>query len=143
MSLPREITPFVLRLSDGSAYPLRYALPRGRNIEYNIRLGQAAESDVAQLFGSATRRHTPLELDAYVYGESRIHAARLVSELDAALAQTAALAFAELTFPVLAAHRLSSGPADRPGYIGFRVALRFYGSQHEFTDSDGVPVALT
>lgn len=141
MTRSREITPFVLRLADGSAYPLRFGWPRDRVIEYNLRVSQAAESDVAQLFGDAQRLHTPVELDHYVYGDSRIHAARLVAEVDAALAQAVALTFADLTFPLLRAYRFAKVPSDDEG-PGFRLTTRFLGSQHEFSDSDGHAVPL-
>lgn len=133
-----EPIPFVIRLSDGRQIVLRYGYPRERVLEYNERLGSAVESDVAQLFGDGTRVPTPMDLDHYIYGESRHHAARLVGEFEADLKLAQAIEFGDLTLPLLRARVVIRAPTDD----GFRLTTRLFSAQHEFTDGNGLPVPL-
>lgn len=138
MNDPRETTPFVVRLSTGGQHVLRYGYPRERSIDYAERLGRAVYSDVAQLFGDGKRNPAPIELDHYIEGESRLHAARLLGEYEADLTSASALEFGDLTYPVLRARVVARSPIPD----GFRVTTRFYSAQHEFTDGNGVAVPL-
>lgn len=133
-----EPIPFIIRLSDGRQIVLRYGYPRERQLEYNERLGSAAESDIAQLFGDGTRKPTPMDLDHYIYGESRHHAARLVGEFETDLRLAQAIEFGDLTLPLLRARVVIRSPITG----GFKLTTRLFSAQHEFTDGNGLPVPL-
>lgn len=137
-----EPTPFVVRLSVNGQHVgqhvLKYGYPRERPLDYAERLGRAVESDVAQLFGDGKRNHTPIDLDHYIDGDSRLHAARLLGEYEADLALATGLEYGDLTFPLLRARVVARSPTD----TGFRVTTRFFSAQHDFQDAGGTPVPL-
>ncbi|WP_019008989.1 hypothetical protein [Deinococcus aquatilis] len=133
-----EPTPFVVRLADGAPQVLKRGYPRERALEYAERLGRAVESNVAQLFGDGLRNPVPLDIDHYIEGESRLHAARMLGEYELDLVSASALEFGDLTFPLLRARVVARSPTD----TGFRVTTRFFSAQHEFTDGTGVAVPL-
>lgn len=145
MKRQQERTPFVVRLAPQGQHVLRYGYPRERAIEYAERLSRMAESDVAQLFGDGRRNHTPIDLDHYIWGTTRLEAARLLGEYERDLADASALEFGDLTFPVLRARVLARSPVHDPRSPepdGFKVMTRFYGTRHDFEDGDGNAVPL-
>lgn len=145
MKRQQERTPFIVRLSGGGQHVLRYGYPRERQIEYAERVSRMAESDVAQLFGDGRRNHTPIDLDHYIWGTTRLEAARLLGEYERDLADAVALEFGDLSFPVLRARVLARSPVHDAGGSepdGFKVMTRFHGTKHDFEDGSGNAVPL-
>ena len=135
-------TVFVLRLSGvyaNEGVALLKAYPRERNREFSETQGRSVESDTAEMFGDGKRLHVPVELDYLLESVTgRVNMAREIKQLEAYLSQTVRLEFSPLYFQVQRA-RLSALVATEKGY---RVTLKFYGSDHDFKDFDGSSVPL-
>lgn len=117
--------------------------PRERREEYAERLIQAVDASGAELAGSGQRVHVPIELDCRVESPDGVRASRLtlareLGALLADLARTTEVEYAGTRLPVYRVRCVSRVPTRR----GYRLTLRLYSSQHEFTDADGVAVPI-
>ncbi|ALW89611.1 hypothetical protein [Deinococcus actinosclerus] len=118
-----------------------YAIERQH--QYAERLIQSVDGETSELAGSGQRIYVPIELDCYVQppqGElwTRRTLARELAGLLSDIEVATSVQFGDLSLPVYRIRVVTRAPTGN----GYRIRLRLYSNQHEFTDADGNPVPL-
>jgi hypothetical protein len=136
------VSAFVLTGPNGPRV-LSRARPRERTLAHAETLITSVDATASELVGTGQRQYIPTELECYLEsppGEvwSRVTLAR---ELGALIrdVETATLAeYGPLKHVLHRARIVTRSPTER----GYRLTIRLYSPDHEFTDTDGTPVPL-